>query len=80
MLFEQPGPTLILFMLIFTLGLVSCGEKERGCGSDYDCEEEFVCEPAGCRQACQSDGDCFLGEQCAPRRVEEGLVCTPPRP
>lgn len=72
----QPRHIFSLFILaLLSLMLVGCGDKDRGCKSDYDCEEELVCEPEGCRQVCLSDGDCLLGERCMARRVEEGLVC-----
>ncbi|TXD38052.1 hypothetical protein FRC98_03905 [Lujinxingia vulgaris] len=65
---------LAAMVLIFGSG---CGPEEEVplCRSDYECDPGLVCEPSGCRTACEEDADCRLGQRCVLRRVEEGRVC-----
>lgn len=61
-------------LLLFTA--LSCGDDEVGCRTEHDCEGDNVCEPSGCATSCEEASDCPTGYDCAPRRVEEGLICT----
>lgn len=59
--------------------IAGCGPEDEEtplCRSDYECEAGNVCEPSGCQRACADNSDCRVGQRCALRRVEEGLVCT----
>ncbi len=63
----------------------ACLPVAAGCAADAECPDGFVCAFATCvaRRACQSDGDCAVGERCgvngACRRAEAsgvGANCT----
>ncbi|RDV38401.1 hypothetical protein DV096_06165 [Bradymonadaceae bacterium TMQ3] len=72
---RQLAAPLAAIVLLLTGG---CGPEEEVplCRSDYECDPGLVCEPSGCRSACEEDADCRVGQRCDVRRVEEGLVCT----
>ncbi len=64
-----------LVVLLLGVTFLGCGDEEVGCRSDHDCEGELICEPAGCRRACETAEDCPAGQACVPRRVEPGRMC-----
>lgn len=71
------APLFVMLFLIGSalgLGAVGCGEDES-CRTHYDCDGDEVCEPDGCRQACDDDGTCPAGQRCVDRQVEPGQVC-----
>lgn len=79
---NQTWLTGVLALLVAaTLATAGCDGSD-GCESDHDCEDtdryEMVCEPDGCMRACTEDADCPATDQCVPRRVEEGQICTEP--
>ena len=63
----------ILLICLFVLLATACGDDE--CENDHQCQDGEVCEPAGCRNACEDDEDCRAGYECALRQVEDGRVC-----
>lgn len=67
--------TLLVSLAFVGAGILGCGEEERLCRNDHDCDGEEVCEPNGCRRGCETELDCPGGQRCELRRVEPGRVC-----
>lgn len=55
--------------------LTACDLEGTGCQIDADCFESEICYENTCREVCESDTDCLLGETCEPARGT--MVCLP---
>lgn len=56
--------------------LAACDPEGTGCTFDSECLEDEICYQNVCRQTCETQTDCFTGEECVPGRGDVN-VCMP---
>ncbi|MFU8805917.1 MAG: hypothetical protein ACNA8W_19040 [Bradymonadaceae bacterium] len=67
--------TIIILLILVGLAILTGCPDDDLCHNDHDCESAQVCEPEGCRAACERHQDCVAPRLCLDRLVEEGKAC-----